>query len=253
MSTTDDGNGVSLETARAVPADGDDIVVLPDGPDEASGRRRRALLIGLAVVVVLVAIALAIVAHNNGSKTAVVRTTPPTAVTTPAVVKPAATAPVTAATPTVPAVAPLPTATVPRPVPVTPVFHTRQTAVTQGSVAPPATVPAPTSPPPPKQYGATALTWSAPHSLTIVSGHAVSLFVTAHNPTDGIVTLPHPLSCAPHLDHSESCTQNVQLVSAGQSASAGYTIDARGVAPGRYTLSIEGVFAVSVTVTPAPA
>jgi hypothetical protein len=180
----------------------------------------------------------------------VVQTTTPTAATTPAVIKPPATTPVPAAKPTVPIVAPLPTATAP----FTRASHTRQTAVTEGSVAPPPpAVPAPTVPPPPKQYGATALTWTAPHALTIVSGHAVSLFVTAHNPTDGIVTLPHPLSCAPHLDHSEACTQNVQLVSSGQSASAGYTIDAHGVAPGQYTLSIEGVFTVAVTVTAAPA
>ena len=249
MSTTDDGNGVSLETSRTLPADGDDIVVLPDGPDETSGRNRRALLIGLAVVVALVAIALAIVARNNGSKTAVVQTTTPTAATTPAVIKPAATTRVTAAKPTVPVVALLPSAAVPK----TSASHTLQTAAPAGSVAPPPTVPAPTLPPPPKQYGATALTWTAPHTLTIVSGHAVSLFVTAHNPTDGIVTLPHPLSCAPHLDHTEACTQNVQLVSSGQSASAGYTIDAHGVAPGHYTLRIEEVFTVGVSVTPAPA
>ena len=41
----------------------------------------------------------------------------------------------------------------------------------------------------------------------------------------------------------------VQLIGAGQSASAPYTIDARGIAKGHYTLKIEGVLTVAVTVS----
>jgi hypothetical protein len=85
----------------------------------------------------------------------------------------------------------------------------------------------------------------------VTSGATKTLSVTAHNPTDGTVTLPHPLSCTPRLDHGEVCPEMVQLISAGQSASAQYTIDARGVAAGRYTLNIEGVLKVAVTVTGA--
>ena len=44
----------------------------------------------------------------------------------------------------------------------------------------------------------------------------------------------------------------VQLITAQQSASAQYTIDARGVAAGHYTLRIEGVLTINVTVTAVP-
>jgi len=93
------------------------------------------------------------------------------------------------------------------------------------------------------------LTWSAPASMTIASGKTASLSVTAHNGSDGTVTLPHPLSCTPRLDHGEFCAEVVQLIGAGQSASAQYTIDARGIAAGNYTLNIEGVLTVRVTVS----
>jgi hypothetical protein len=102
---------------------------------------------------------------------------------------------------------------------------------------------------PPKQYGASALTWTAPGALTIAAEHSGPLSVTAHNPTDGTVTLSHPLACTPRLDHSEMCPEMVQLIPAGGSASAQYTIDAHGIAPGHYVLKIEGVLSVPVTVT----
>jgi hypothetical protein len=41
----------------------------------------------------------------------------------------------------------------------------------------------------------------------------------------------------------------VQLINSGQSASAQYTIDAHGIAPGHYLLKIEGVLTVAVTVS----
>jgi hypothetical protein len=178
----------------------------------------------------------------------VVRTTPPTAGTTPAVA--AAPVQIKANPKTTTATPALATPTVAITVPAT---LARPTNAATKVVAPPPTVPAPTLPPPPKEYGASVLTWTAPRTLTIETGHAVSLFVTAHNPTDGIASLPHPLSCAPRLDHSEVCSETVQPIGSGQSASAGYTIDAHGVVPGRYTLDIEGVVTLSVTVTPASA
>ncbi|MDP9332871.1 MAG: hypothetical protein M3Q30_06140, partial [Actinomycetota bacterium] len=92
-------------------------------------------------------------------------------------------------------------------------------------------------------------TWDAPPSLAIAAGMSASLAVIAHNPTDGTVTLPHPLACTPRLDHGEVCTEMVQLISSGRSASARYTIDASGIAKGHYTLRIEGVLTVAVTVS----
>ncbi len=247
MSTTDERDDGTLKVTRSEGANGDDIVVIPTGPpDETAGRRRRALLIALVVVIALVAITIALVAHNNGSKSVVVRTTTPTTVPGPAAgaVKPKASPKITTPAPTVAVIAPRPTAVV-----TTPSSRPRNTGGTTKVVTPPPTVPAPTLPPPPKQYGASVLTWSAPRAMTIASGTTGTLAVTAHNPTDGIVTLSHPLSCAPRLDHSEVCSQNVQPIGSGQSASARYTIDAHGVAAGHYTITIEAALTVTVAVT----
>ena len=124
----------------------------------------------------------------------------------------------------------------------------------------PATGPAPTiaidgaitaTLPPPKQYGARVLTWDAPRSFTMTVGTIKTISVRAHNPTDGIVTLPHPLSCTPRLDHHEVCAQSLQPIGPGGSAGAQYSIDATGITPGTYTLTIEGVLAIAVTVDPA--
>lgn len=106
-----------------------------------------------------------------------------------------------------------------------------------------------TLPPPPPPFGADALTWTAPHVLVIASGGTATLSVRAHNPTDRIVSLSHPLACTPRLDHGELCAGLAQLIPAGGSASATYTIDATGVAAGKYTLTIEGVLTVPVTVS----
>ncbi|MDQ1435450.1 MAG: hypothetical protein QOF59_2266, partial [Actinomycetota bacterium] len=56
----------------------------------------------------------------------------------------------------------------------------------------------------------------------------------------------------PRLDHGETCAQVVQIIPPGGSASAGYTIDAHGVGPGKYQLRIEGVLTIPVTVTASP-
>ncbi len=103
--------------------------------------------------------------------------------------------------------------------------------------------------PQPDVNGPDVLEWTAPFGLEIRAEHTAQLSVTAHNPTDRPARLSHPLSCTPRINEDEICTQNVQLVGPGQSVSATYTIDARGVAPGLYTLRVEGVLTISVTVS----
>ncbi len=249
MSTTDERDDGSVETARleAAPeagAEGDDIVVVPAGAGdpELHRRRRAAFALGGVVLAVLIVGAIALVARRSDSSNATVRTETPTTIAAQSISKTR------------------PTATVPKKVApvivVTTVPHTTpaqspppQTAGKLGTLPPPTTpVVAPTVAVP-KQYGAQMLTWTAPKTLTIVSGKTAALAVTAHNPTDGTVTLPHPLACTPHLDQSGICTEMAQLIPAGQSASAQYTIDAKGIAPGHYTLDIEGVLTVAVTVS----
>jgi hypothetical protein len=75
------------------------------------------------------------------------------------------------------------------------------------------------------------------------------LTVLAYNPTGRAVSLSHPLSCTPRLDHGEVCPDIVQLIGWHRSAGAHYTIDATGVVAGNYTLTIEGVLTVDVTVS----
>jgi hypothetical protein len=106
-----------------------------------------------------------------------------------------------------------------------------------------------TLPPPPPPLGPNVLTWTAPESLDLAAGATAPLTVTAHNPTGRNVDLPHPLSCTPRVDHAEMCAPEAQRIAAHASASATYTIDAQGIAPGQYTLSIEGVLTVAVTIS----
>lgn len=124
---------------------------------------------------------------------------------------------------------------------------------------PPATAPARTtvtntaapvtSPPVVKHSPIGALQWTAPSTITMKRGTEKTITVSVHNPTDGVVTLGVPLSCAPRLQNDGICPQVAQLVQPGTTASATYTIDANGVAPGNYTLTIEGVWKIRVTVT----
>jgi len=248
LSTTDERDEGSIETARLgsapapaveAKADGDDIVVVPAPPEDPERRRRRRAVFALAGVVVAILIVgiIAVVARRSDSSSATVRTETPTTIAAKSIAKTH------------------PKATVPKKVvPVIVVTTVPQTSPPQTS-RPLATVPPPTTPVVaptvvvPKQYGANALTWTAPKSLTIASGTIGTLVVTAHNPTDGTVTLPHPLACTPRLDQSGICTEMAQLIASGQSASARYSIDAKGIAPGHYKLVIEGVLTVAVTVT----
>ncbi|MDQ1455195.1 MAG: hypothetical protein QOH28_815 [Actinomycetota bacterium] len=240
MATTDDRGG-AIDTTRLDTADG----------DHERPRRVRRVLVGTAIVAVLVSGgAVAVAARPDGSTTRVRTTSPSTVPAAPVVLKGRTKA-------TVPRAKPAPTVavtTVPSTTPQTLVAVPPPASGPARTIAPPPPPPAPPPPAPttaapPKQYGASALTWDAPPSLAITAGKTATLTVTAHNPTDGTVTLPHPLACTPRLDHGEICTEMVQLIGSGKSASARYTIDASGTAKGHYTLKIEGVLTVSVTVT----
>ncbi len=244
VSTMDERDEIALETQRmpAVPAEGDDIVVVPAGGPEDPANRRPLLTMAALVVALVIVAALALVARNHGSSTTAVRTTTPTTLATKPIVasghpEPTVREKGTAAT--------IPTTTAPT----APTVATQPTVANAPRQVVPSTVTTPTIPPAPKQYGASALTWSAPTSLTIASGATATLSVTAHNPTDGTVTLAHPLSCTPRLDHGEMCPEMTQLIGSGQSAGAQFTIDAHGIAAGHYTLSIEGVLSIPVTVS----
>src|SRR5262249_49423793 len=157
-----------------------DIQVIPGGaPDEPGGRQL--LLIGAAAVVSIGVIVAAIaVLNRHDSKTAQVAVQPP-APTAPAASRPAQPHP--KAKPKLPS----------RPAPTfarsaVPVPQPKQTPVTAPAPvvsSPPQTAPAPTIPlAPPKQYGASALTWNAPHTMTIPAGKTASLTVVAFNHTD---------------------------------------------------------------------
>jgi hypothetical protein len=244
-STEERGDG-SIETTQAspAPADGDDIVVIPGGaPDEPRGRQLL-LVIGAAVVSIgVIVAAIAILTRHDGKtgQVAVQPATPTVPVARPAAPKarpkpeplPSKPAPTIAVS--------VPPATQPRTVPVIlpPVVSS------PAQQAPPVTLPLVA----PKHYGASALTWDAPQRLMIAAGKTAPLTVVAFNHTDGVVDLPHPLSCTPRLDHTEVCAEIVQTIQPGGSATATYAIDARGIAPGKYTLWIEGVLTVLVTVS----
>jgi len=88
-----------------------------------------------------------------------------------------------------------------------------------------------------------------PTSVQVTAGETIPVAVSARNPSNGVVTLAHPLGCTPRLDHTEICAQTVELVGPGQTVNARYTIDARGITPGSYTLNIEGLRTINVTVT----
>jgi hypothetical protein len=136
------------------------------------------------------------------------------------------------------------------------------------AVAPPPPV-APTEPPvtAPPSYPPSALQWAAtPAALTIKSGGHRVLTVHVTNPTDGTVTLPHPLSCAPtlrgpkgHMIGFGVCEEMAQVMSPHDQLTQRYTIYATdtaaagggAVAPGTYTASVENLFDVKVTITPS--
>ena len=105
--------------------------------------------------------------------------------------------------------------------------------------------------PPPPPFGPEALTWTAPKLIEVVAGHTATFSVSVHNPESRDAAMPHPLSCAPHIDGSEFCADVVQLVPSHATVTQKYTIDATGIAPGHYVMRVEGVVKIAVTVTAA--
>jgi hypothetical protein len=227
--------------------------------------RRRTLLLtcGLSALATIV-IGVVLVERTPGSS-AKAQGSVHTPVTVPAALRlpepshPRATAPETSARPptTRPPVTTAgepPSVTTPDTLVSTPGTDPSPTTTSSEPVATPTTLLAPaitvTLPPPPPPFGASVLTWTAPTSIDIAAGASASLTVRAHNPTGRAVSLDHPLACTPRLDHSEVCADVVQSIPAGASVTVRYTIDAAGFAPGKYTLRIEGVLTVAVTVSP---
>ncbi len=242
----DDTDVIDATRVVTTPAtlEGDDIVVLPEPVTTThvpTGRRRLTLLVGSLGATALI-IALVVMATSGGHSKSNVVTSSPARRNAPAANTPAsartrerslAKAPATNAV-TAPA------ASTPRTKSSTPAGSP------PANSSPPAT---PSSAPVPKQYPPSALTWSAPLSITVQHGQSTAYSVTAHNPTDGSITLPHPLSCAPTLDNSGMCSEIAQIIPAGGTVSVMYSLDAN-VAPGNYTLDIEGVLKIPVDVTP---
>jgi hypothetical protein len=231
--------------------DGDDIVVVPDAAPHRR-RRFRALVIGAVVVVLAASVGIAIAATRDDGNTSVRTVTPrrPT---------------------------PAPASPPPRTPPKRPVVHKPRASVAPHTPvsSPPAVAVAPPPPPPavapteppataPPSYPPSVLQWNAtPAALTIKSGGHALLTVHVTNPTDGTVTLPHPLSCAPtlrgpkgHVIGSGVCAEMAQLMAPHDRLTQRYTIYATdtaaaggdALAPGYYTLSVENLFDVKVTV-----
>jgi hypothetical protein len=236
----------------------------PAGPKALRGGRRRTLLLTTIVGIGALAIGTVVVNRAAGTSRATGTETAgsvPAAFRFPATTKPprtpttvkrrpvptssstSATPPATAGVRVLlspPASGPDPTA------PVDTVPPTTTTLTPTTVLAPAVTA---TLPPPPPPYGPSALTWTAPKSMTIGAGMTAPLSVRAYNPTGRSVSLSHRLTCTPRLDHGEVCADMVQLIGSHQSASADYTIDAAGFGPGSYTLTIEGVLTIDVTVS----
>jgi hypothetical protein len=100
----------------------------------------------------------------------------------------------------------------------------------------------------PKQSDPHVLQWTIiPRDISVPAGKATTVALSARNPSDGVVDLPHPLSCAPRLDHTEICSEQTQPIGPGQVATARWTIDATSFRAGRYTLIVEGGL-VTITV-----
>jgi hypothetical protein len=225
--------------------DGDDIVVVPDPPTRR--RRSRAFVIGVVVVLLAAGTGIAIAAtRDSGRQT--VRTVAPTR--------------------------PAPALTPPKRPPVK--KHARApkppaSIAPQTPVSSPPVVVAPLPPPPvaptqppvtaPPSYPPSVLQWSAtPAALTIKSGGHASFTVHVINPTNGTVTLPHPLSCAPTLRGPKGhtigfgvCVEMAQIMSPHETLTETYVIkassDGNALAPGTYTASVENLFDVKVTIT----
>src|SRR5262249_16958730 len=94
---------------------------------------------------------------------------------------------------------------------------------------------------------------------TIKSGGAGVVTVWVTNPTDGTVTLPHPLSCAPtlrgpkgHVIGFAVCEEMAQVMAPHDTLRQKYAItassDGNALAPGDYTATVENLFDVKVKI-----
>ncbi len=250
--TTTGGPDSVTEPVTVEQLDGDDIEVVPDAPP-VHRRRARFVVVGAVVVVVLAA--------GIGIAVALTRDNGPTTVR--------AIAPVTPQRTPAPSHAP-------RSKPNRPVVHEPPASIaplTPASPPPSVAVPpppvAPTQPPvtSPPVSPASVLQWSStPAALTIPAGGHATLTVHVVNPSDGTVTLGHPLSCPPtlrgpkgHVIGYSVCTEMAQLIAPHEQFTQRYVVYATdtaapgggALAPGVYTASVENLFAVTVTVTPS--
>jgi hypothetical protein len=232
--------------------DGDDIVVVPEAPP-ARHRRRRAWLVGAVVAVVILAgVAIAVAGtRDDGTSTvdasAPSRTTPTPARSQPKNVKPKPPKHPAAQNPP-PAIAPQAPVSSPPAVVVPPPVVPQQPQSTTPAASPPS-----------------VLQWSStPASLTIPAGGHRTLTVHVVNPSDGTVTLGHPLSCAPTVQDAKGhaigygvCVEMAQLMAPHDALTQRYVIYATDTAvaggdalkPGHYIASVENLFDVTVTVS----
>jgi hypothetical protein len=229
-----DGNAVDL-TARAEVFDGDDVVVIPDEPQPHNTRRRQVTLVvgALATVIAIIIIVAAIAAGGNKTKPQVLAASP---------------------NPNLGRTAPKPSASASKPDRGKTRSSTPRAPLTSAPVIvvppslPKSTTP-PTAPPALTQYPPSSIRWTAPASLTIAHNAQTTITVVALNPTNGTITLPHPLACAPTLSGNGACVEMAQILAPGETASARYKIDGAEVSPGIYTLVVEGVLKIKVVVT----
>ena len=89
---------------------------------------------------------------------------------------------------------------------------------------PNATTP-PTAAPGLTEFPPSSIQWTARRRSTIAHNAQTTITVVAHNPTNGTITLPHPLACAPTLSGNGMCTEMAQILAPGESATAHYKID----------------------------
>lgn len=238
--------------------DGDDIVIEPAAPSSPGRRSRTAVVAGviLALVVGGIALGLALANRDDGgatnlrsvapAKPSAAPATPNNVAKPPNIVKPK---PVTAA-PSVP-------------VNVAPPVVEPNAPVASPTIAPPPPPP-PVEPTPPVASPSDLRWTSTPASITVKGGGHKTFTVTVTNPTDGTVTLPHPLSCAPVLRGPKGvafgfgvCVEMAQVMAPHEVLTQTYTIyatdtasaDGNALKPGNYTATVENLFVVPVHIT----
>jgi hypothetical protein len=229
----------------AEPLPGDDIVVVPDAPAEPRRRGAWRWWLGVgAMVVIAIGLGFFVSRGDPSARPVVSVNSPPLTDAKTKANNPSSPSSVPSA-PTKQSVAATTVAPAPREPVGSVVTIAPKLALPAGKPPTPTTVrslPAlPTLPP-------SVLTWTGPTSITVKKGAPLKVTVAAHNPTAGNVALAHPLACAPKLDHSEICTEVLQIIGPGATVSASYTI-ATDIGPGLFGLNVGGVHNIPVTVT----